>query len=126
MDRVLLTDEMWAQIEPLCCGRLGDAGQTGRDTRLFLEAVLLIARTRPAEPIWPLEQCLQTISALGKDGVLAIYSMSYPPHIRILNMSWPIVLSLKCTAIDKAQMGDLFSGYRQIPRRRNNKDTGPC
>ena len=45
MNRDVLTDEMWTRVEPLCCGKPGDAGQTGRNTRQFLEAVLWIART---------------------------------------------------------------------------------
>lgn len=36
---------MWSRIKPLCCGRKEDPGQTGGDARLFLEAVLWIART---------------------------------------------------------------------------------
>jgi len=45
LDRFLLTDAMWERIAPLCSGKAGDAGQTGGDGRLFLEAVLWIART---------------------------------------------------------------------------------
>lgn len=45
MDRRPLTDAQWASIEPHCLGKVGDPGQTGGDGRLFLEAVLWIART---------------------------------------------------------------------------------
>jgi transposase len=40
-----LTDEQWQAIEPYCLGKKSDPGQTGGDGRLFLEAVLWIART---------------------------------------------------------------------------------
>ena len=45
MTRRVLTDAQWAIIEPFCLGKTSDPGQTGRDPRLFMEAVLWIART---------------------------------------------------------------------------------
>ena len=35
----------WAKMEPLCLGKPGDPGRSGKDNRLFVEAVLWIART---------------------------------------------------------------------------------
>ena len=46
MDRFCLTDVQWEKIEPHCFGKKSDPGRTGGDTRLFLEAILWIARTR--------------------------------------------------------------------------------
>lgn len=45
MTRYCLTDAQWAKMEPHCLGKKGDPGRTGGDARLFLEAVLWIART---------------------------------------------------------------------------------
>ena len=45
MTRRVLTDAQWAIIEPFCLGKARDPGQTGRDPRLFMEAVLWIVRT---------------------------------------------------------------------------------
>jgi transposase len=45
MDRFALTDAQWARMEPHCLGKRGDPGRTGGDNRLFVEAVLWIART---------------------------------------------------------------------------------
>ncbi len=45
MSRRVLTDAQWAIIEPYCLGKATDPGQTGRDPRLFVEAVLWIVRT---------------------------------------------------------------------------------
>ncbi len=45
MTRLVLTDAQWAIIEPHCLGKATDPGQTGRDPRLFVEAVLWIVRT---------------------------------------------------------------------------------
>ena len=45
MIRTVLTDAQWAIIAPHCLGRESDLGRTGLDPRLFVEAVLWIART---------------------------------------------------------------------------------
>jgi len=45
MDRFVLTDAQWAKMEPHCLGKATDPGRTGSDGRMFLEAVLWIART---------------------------------------------------------------------------------
>ena len=45
MDRSVLSDRQWARIAPLCLGKESDPGRTGGDARLFLEAVLFVART---------------------------------------------------------------------------------
>jgi transposase len=45
MDRFILTDAQWATMEPLCLGKPGDPGRSGKDNRLFVEAVLWIVRT---------------------------------------------------------------------------------
>ena len=44
-DRYVITDQMWTAMEPHCLGKSTDPGRTGSDPRLFLEAVLWIART---------------------------------------------------------------------------------
>jgi transposase len=43
--RTGLTDTQWDIIAPHCLGRASDPGRTGPDPRLFVEAVLWIART---------------------------------------------------------------------------------
>ncbi len=45
MNEFYLTDERWALISSHVPGKEGDPGCRGRDNRLFLEAVLWIART---------------------------------------------------------------------------------
>ena len=45
MEKFYLTDERWALISSHVPGKLGDPGCHGRDNRLFMEAVLWIART---------------------------------------------------------------------------------
>ena len=45
MDRFMLTDAQWTRMEPHCLGKPTDPGRTGGNNRLFIEAVLWIART---------------------------------------------------------------------------------
>jgi transposase len=45
MPRVLLRDDQWLRIEPTLHGKAGDHGRSGADNRLFVEAVLWMART---------------------------------------------------------------------------------
>jgi transposase len=43
--RFVISDMMWSRLEPLLLGKAGDRGVTGRDNRLFVEAVLWRVRT---------------------------------------------------------------------------------
>src|SRR6201989_2596151 len=43
--RFVLRDDQWARMEGHCLGKPGDPGRSGRNNRLFVEAVLWIART---------------------------------------------------------------------------------
>src|SRR3546814_3443650 len=45
MERFVLTDAQWAKMEPHCLGKPTDPGRSGRDNRLFVEAVLWVVRT---------------------------------------------------------------------------------
>ena len=38
--RFVVTDDIWARLEPHLPGKKSDSGVTGKDNRLFLEAVL--------------------------------------------------------------------------------------
>jgi transposase len=44
MNRLMLSDAHWGRIAPLLPGKVGDPGRSGADNRLFLEAVLWMAR----------------------------------------------------------------------------------
>src|SRR5258708_14105937 len=45
MDRLILSDAQWEKMEPLCLGKRGGPGRSGKNNRLFVEAVLWIAPT---------------------------------------------------------------------------------
>ena len=40
-----LTDTQWERIEDLIPGKPGDPGRTGNDNRLFVDAIVWMART---------------------------------------------------------------------------------
>lgn len=44
MSRRTLTGRQWAIIKPLVPGKKGDRGRTGADNRLFVDAILWLAR----------------------------------------------------------------------------------
>jgi len=44
-DRFVISDDVWVRMEPHLPGKEGDRGATGKDNRLFLEAVLWRVRT---------------------------------------------------------------------------------
>ncbi len=45
MPRLMLREDQWERLEPLLPGKVTDCGVTAKDNRLFIEAVLWIART---------------------------------------------------------------------------------
>jgi transposase len=45
LDRTVLSDAQWERIAPVLPGKDGDPGRSGTDNRLFVEAVLWVART---------------------------------------------------------------------------------
>ena len=48
-----ISDERWERLAPLLPGKPSDPGRTARDNRLFLDAVLWIARTGAPWPALP-------------------------------------------------------------------------
>ena len=45
MEQFILSDGQWAKMEPHGRGKTTDPGRSGRDNRLFVEAVLWVVRT---------------------------------------------------------------------------------
>ena len=72
MDRYILTDAQWAKMEPHCLGKVTDRGRSGTNNRLFLEAVLWIARTgSPWRDLPPVFGKWNTIFKRSRDWVKA-------------------------------------------------------
>ena len=73
MIRTILSEEQWDRIAPELPGKVGDPGATARDNRLFVEAVLWIARTGAPWRDLPQEfgnwvHRLHPLLALGAEG----------------------------------------------------------
>ncbi|WP_227000731.1 transposase [Komagataeibacter diospyri] len=71
MDRFVLTDAHWTKMASLCLGKKTDRGRSGKDNRLFIEAVLRIARPgnpwRDLPPVFrTLEPGLPALHRLGR------------------------------------------------------------
>jgi transposase len=76
MRRFELTDEQYARIAHLLPGKPSDPGATARDNRLFMDAVLWIARTGAPWPDLPerfgkYDTVYQRFNRWAKSGVLA-------------------------------------------------------
>ena len=74
MERKLIRDEQWEQIRDILPGKASDPGVTAKDNRLFVEAVLWIARTCAPWRDLPLEfgnwhSTFTRFSRWGKKGV---------------------------------------------------------
>jgi transposase len=118
MDRFILTDAQWAKMEPLCLGKPTDPGRTGSDGRMFLEAVLWIARTgspwRDLPAIFGKSNTVFTRYRYWlKADVFNGFSMQCP-MIRTWNTPWSTAPSSRSTATARAQKGDTEPGHRPL------------
>ena len=85
MNRKLLRNDQWERIKDLLPGKKGDPGKTGGDNRLFIEAVLWIARTgspwrAPASCLWQLAQCVHAVLPLGQKRGLETFAGTTSPR----------------------------------------------
>src|SRR5882762_3309332 len=68
MHRFVLTDAQWAKMEPLCLGKPTDPGRSGGDNRLFLEAVLWIARQAAGVTVYLPKPITSGLNVKGRFG----------------------------------------------------------
>ena len=81
MDRLSLTNAQWQKIEPHCLGKKSDPSRTGGDARLFVEAILWIARTGSLWRDLPAAtgtRCSSGFAIGSKPMFLNGYSMPFP------------------------------------------------
>src|SRR5258707_3447897 len=123
MDRLVLSDAQWAKMEPLCLGKPSDPGCSGKDNRLFVEAVLWIARTGspwrdlpPSFGHW--NSAFTRFRDWAKAGVFdrLFDAVSDDPDMEYAMVDATIV---KSTAMGRVQKGDFEPGDRPL------QDPGP-
>jgi transposase len=98
MRRFELTDEQWEKIKDILPGREGDIGVTAKDNRLFLDAVLYVARTGipwrdlPAERFGKWNSVFQRFRRWSKKGVWArVMEQPQDPDLQLLLVDSTII-----------------------------------
>lgn len=98
MSRRVLSDAQWVRIEALLPGKPGDRGVTAKDNRLFVEAVLWIARTGSPwrdlpDEFGPWHRVYVRYSRWGKSGVWArvLASVSQTPDLKYVMVDGSII-----------------------------------
>jgi transposase len=110
MDRFVLTDAQWAKMEPHCLGKPGDPGRSGKDNRLFVEAVLWIARTgSPWRDLPAMFGHWNSTFTRFRDWVKATW-----------NTPWSTPPSSRPTATVRAQKGDSKPSDRPLESRHDH------
>ena len=117
--RKLLRNDQWERIERLLPGKATDPGTTAKDNRLFLEAVLWIARTgAPWRDLPPQlgnwHNTYTRFSRWGKKGVWqrVIKAVSDDPDLEALFIDSSIVRAHQHAAGAQKNMGRKRSGAR--------------
>ena len=113
---------------PLCLGKPGDPGRSGKDNRLFVEAVPWIVRTgSPWRDLPPAFGRWSSVYTRFRDWVKAdvwkrlFEAASDEPDMEYAMVTQP---SSRSTATDRAQKGDSEPGHRSLQRRAHDQD--PC
>ena len=128
MDRFVLTDAQWAKMEPHCLGKATDPGRSGNDNRLFIEAVLWVARTGSPWRDLPAQfgnwsTAFRRFSDWRKADVF-MKLFEPVPTIRTWNTPWSTPPSSRSIATARAQKGDSEPGHRALQGRHDYQD--PC
>lgn len=126
MERFVLTDAQWAKMEPRCLGKPTDPGRSGKDNRLFVEAVLWIVRTgSPWRDLPPFFGNWNSVSRRYRDWVAADVFLRLFEALRMSrtwNTPWSTPPSSRSTATARAQKGDSKPGHRPLQGRHDHQD----
>src|SRR6185503_20178780 len=128
MERFVLTDAQWAKMKPHCLGKPTDPGRSGKDNRLFVEAVLWVVRTgSPWRDLPTFFGKWNTVFKRYRDWVKADVSSGFlkPARTsRTWNTPWSTPLSSRSTATARAQKGDSEPVHWPLQRRHDHQDPG--
>src|SRR6202046_2267655 len=128
MERFVLTDAQWAKMEPHCLGKPTDPGRSGKDNRLFVEAVLWVVRTGSRWRDLPAFFAKwNTVFKRYRDWVEAdvfvrlFEACSDQPDMEYAMIDATIV---KVHRTARAQKGDSKPGHRPFQRRHDHQNSG--
>lgn len=128
MDRFSLTEAPWDKMQPFCMGKPTDPGRTGGDGRLFVEAVLWIARTgNPRRDRPALFGKWNTVFKRFRDGVRAdVFKRMFDTVSDELDMEHAIVDAtiVRVHRHGQGEKGNSKQGHRQVSGRPDNQDAG--
>src|SRR5512134_3608704 len=130
LDCMVLRDEQWERIAPGLPGKAGDPSRSAADNRLFLEAVLWMARV--GAPWRDLPEFFGNWNFRGfGDGPEAACSTKLSKPCRgmpTLSTRSSMEPSFGFTSTAPVQRGDSSSGHRAFPWRLNdqNRRCGRC
>src|SRR5262245_50813321 len=120
MERFVLTDAQWAKMEPHCLGKPTDPGRSGRNNRLFVEAVLWIVRTgSPWRDLPAFFGKWNSVFALYRGWSKPMFSFGFSKPAqtnRTWSKPWSTLPSSRSFATDKAQKGGLTARPSVAPK----------
>jgi putative transposase len=125
---MMLSAEQWERIAPELPGKESDPGATARDNRLFVEAVLWIARTGAPWRDLPEEfgKWFTVYTRFWRWAQKGVWerifkALSDDPDFEYVLIDGTLVRS---TSMAPAQKGDSKSGHRPFARRPDHQDHG--
>ena len=128
-DRFMISDKQWELIEPHCLGKKSDPGRSGSDARLFVEAVLWIARTGTPWRDLPAE--FGKWNSVFKWFRYWVKRVVFHIIFRYLSIEsdfeYTMIDGMICKVLvtDRAQKGDSKSGHREIQGRNDHQNSCP-
>src|SRR3954449_7530585 len=115
-------------MEPHCLGKPGDPGRSGKDNRLFVEAVVWIVRTgSPWRDLPPAFGHWNSVFTRFRDWVKAgVFQRLFEAVSDEPDMEYALVDAtiVKVTATGRAPKGDFAPGHRPLQRRPDHQDRG--
>lgn len=128
MERFVLTDAQWAKLEPHYLGKPTAPGRSGKNNRLFMEAVLWIVRTGgPWRDLPALFGNWSTAFRRFRDWREAdvfkriFDALSHEPDMEYAMVDATIV---KVHRHGQGAKGDSEPGHWPLQRRHDNQDSG--
>ena len=129
MSRLVLKNDQWQRIAPLLPGKAGDPGRSAANNRLFLEAVLWMARTGAPwrdlpEAFGNWNSVFRRFRRWVQKGVFErlFQALSGDPDFEYALIDGTVI---RVHQHGTGAKGDLPSGHRALPRRPDDENRRP-